>query len=440
MTSRTDRRAARGPGRVAVVIAVAVALVSAACTVNQTPTTTVKLTGRTVRVVAVWSGEEQAHFERVLHAFEQATGARVEYTSAGHDIKAFLDRLLAEGRPPDIAFVPQPGVLEHYARAHRLVAVDRLVRAAVARNYARVWARLGSVDGRLYGVWFKAADKSLVWYDVGAFERVGVVPPDDLDGLVSVAHALVGSGLPAFSVGGADSWTLTDWFENLYLRLAGPQRYDMLAAHRIRWTDESVKQTLRALSSLLAPELVAGGVAGALHTTYEASVEQVFGAVPAAAMVFEGDFVGGLIKANTHAALGVDADVFPFPGAGTSRAIVGGGDAAVLMTHSAAGGDLLRFLAGPQAAAVWATQGGFISPNVNLDLAVYPDEISRSIARSVLDSGDDFHFDLSDLQPADFGSSPDRGLRKELQDFLVSRDVDGTATRLEAEATAAFGG
>ena len=75
----------------------------------------------------------------------------------------------------------------------------------------------------------------------------------------------------------------------------------------------------------------------------------------------------------------------------------------------------------------------------NVDLAVYPDELSRSIARSLLDSGNDFRFGLSDLQPIGFGGVEGQGLRKELQDFLVSRDVDTTASRLEAEARAAFG-
>ena len=76
-------------------------------------------------------------------------------------------------------------------------------------------ARFGG--GTLYGVWFKAANKSLIWYDVGAFERAGVVPPPDIDPLASAGARARRSGVPAFAVGGADGWTLTDWFENLYL-------------------------------------------------------------------------------------------------------------------------------------------------------------------------------------------------------------------------------
>ncbi len=38
--------------------------------------------------------------------------------------------------------------------------------------------------------------------------------------------------MPAYSIGGADGWTLTDLFENIYLRQAGPEKYDQLSDAR----------------------------------------------------------------------------------------------------------------------------------------------------------------------------------------------------------------
>ena len=64
----------------------------------------------------------------------------------------------------------------------------------------------------------------LIWYNIGVFERAGVVPPPDIDGAGVPGGQAVRSGTPAFAVGGADGWTLADWFSNLYLRLAGPAR------------------------------------------------------------------------------------------------------------------------------------------------------------------------------------------------------------------------
>ena len=398
-----------------------------------------QLRGANIEVLAVWSGAEQERFEGVLAGFEERTGAEVTYTSAGHGIAPELATRLALARPPDLAFLPQPGLLRRYAREGVLTPVPDLA-DEVQRDFGPVWRGLASVDDRLYGVPFKAANKSLLWYDVAAFQRAGVVPPDDVAGLLDVARALAASGVPAFSVGGGDGWTLTDWFENLYLRVAGGARYDLLAEHRLPWTDPSVTTTLRLLLDILSPGLVAGGMEAAVQTRFEDSVVQAFTPPGSGAMVFEGDFVAGVVTARTPAQLGVDVDVFPFPSVDQSGpAAVGGGDFAVLMKPSAAGAALMRYLASPDAAARWAAAGGFISPNVNLDLSVYPDDVTRGLARGVLDAGEEFRFDLSDLTPAAFGGTEGQGLRARLQQLLVSRDVAGTAAGLEADAAAAYG-
>jgi alpha-glucoside transport system substrate-binding protein len=426
--------------RVAAVLAAVLAACSAAaCSAGPAASPGPGLRGQKVEVAAVWSGVEQRNFELVLRAFTRQTGVAVSYTSVGYSVPAFLNARLAEGRPPDVAFLPQPGLLRMYAAEHRLVPLNDIADDVVAANYSPAWRQLGSVGGTLYGVWFKAANKSLIWYNEGVFERAGVAPPASIDGLVSLAHQLARSGESAFSVGGQNGWTLADWFSNLYLRLAGPARYDLLAAHKLPWTDPSVTATLQLMARVLDPDVIAGGPREALVTSYQQSVQRAFADPPAAAMVFEGDFVAGIITGATRAVLGADADVFPFPALGQpGPMVVAGGDAAVLMRRSAAGEALIRDLASPQAAAIWAGVGGFISPDINLGLSVYPDAISRSIAASLLQAGDNFRFSLSDLTPAGFGGTEGQGMRKILQQFLVSRDVNATATALEQAAREAY--
>jgi alpha-glucoside transport system substrate-binding protein len=407
------------------------------------------LRGQRLEVLAVWSGSEQEAFTAVLRRFEQLSGASVTYSAVGRGMAAALDARVADGSPPDIAFLPQPGLLRRYAHEGRLVQLDESVAATVERNYTEPWRALGSVDGRRFGVWFKAANKSLIWYNLGVFERLGVVPPEDLDGLLRLAATLADAGLPAFSVAGGEGWTLTDWFENLYLRLAGPELYDQLARHEIPWTHDSVKAGLRLFDQVLDDRFLAGGAEGARTTTFESSVQAVLAEPPAAAMVFEGDFVAGVVRSATRAQVGVDVDAFAFPrippidvadpSAAGAVPVVGGGDAAVLLRPSAAGMALLRFLAEPEAAAIWAARGGFVSPNRNLDLAAYPDETSRSLARNLLEAGDALGFDLSDLAPASFGGIEGQGLRAGLQEHLRTRNIDATTAGLEAAASIAFG-
>ncbi|HEX6420291.1 MAG TPA: ABC transporter substrate-binding protein [Acidimicrobiales bacterium] len=427
----------------AVVAAVAAVLAFPAVACESGDSGPPDLSGEVIEVVAVWQDAEAAAFRQVLDAFEARTGAAVELTStAGRDIAAVLDARIAGGDPPDVAVLPQPGLLARYAREGAIHPLGAELSAAVRDRYGTPWRRLATVAGDLYGVWYKAANKSLIWYSLGAFERAGVVPPDDLDRLGDVADALAASGTPPFAVAAApeEAWVLTDLFENLYLRVAGPQRYDALAERRLPWTDQSVRATLSLFADLFAPANLAGGLDGALAWQLPDAAAAVFSPEPAAAMVVEGDFVPGRVPAGTGARLGVDVDVAPFPERQAGgRGVVGGGDAAVLMRPGTAAEELLRFLATAEAGEIWAAQGGFLSPNEDVELRAYPDDRTRDIARALLDAGDGFRFDLSDLQPAEFGASTDRGMWGILRDFLADpSDVAGTVERLEAAAAAAW--
>jgi hypothetical protein len=244
------------------------------------------------------------------------------------------------------------------------------------------------------------------------------------------------------AIGAADGWVLTDWFENVYLRTAGPELYDQLSNHEIPWTDQSVKDALAVLAELFSqPDMIAGGIDGALQTEFPQSVTETFSDPPDAAQVYEGDFVAGVITGDTDAELGTDASFYPFPNIDDSEpSVVGGGDVAVLFTDSEAGRALMEYLASPAAAEVWAAEGGFISPNENLDLEVYPDEVSQNLASEVVDA-EVFRFDMSDLQPAAFGGTVGQGLWAQFQDFFRDpSDIDGITQQMEQAAVQAYGG
>lgn len=402
------------------------------------------LKGETVEVAAVWSGAEQEKFKAVLDEFKKSTGAEVKYTSTGDDIATVLGSQIQGGKPPDVAVLPQPGLMNDLAKQGALKPLNAKASDAVSENYAEVWKTLGTADGKLYGVWLKAANKSLMWYNTTAFEDAGVQPPKTWDDFKSTLSTISDSGLAPLSVAGADGWTLTDWFENVYLQVAGPENYDKLAKHELKWTDQTVKDTLKILSELWGGQnTVPGGPKGALSVKFEQSVTNVFGDTPKAAIVFEGDFVGGVIGSESKAKVGETAKFFSFPEvkSGAGNSVVGAGDVAVALKDSKGAMGLLEYLATPQAAEIWAAQGGFVSPNKNVDLEKYADEPTRQIAEAVIESGESFRFDLSDLQPAAFGATVGKGMWKVLQDFLGNpTSVDATASRLEAEAAKAYGG
>ncbi|TQL22204.1 carbohydrate ABC transporter substrate-binding protein (CUT1 family) [Streptomyces sp. SLBN-134] len=401
-----------------------------------------KLDGETLEVAAVWTGAEQKNFKQVLAEFEKRTGAKVTFVPAQDPIINFLGSKIAGGAPPDVALLPQPGAIKQAVDKGWAKPLGAGATKELGKNYSQGWQDIGKVDGKQYGVYYKAANKSLIWYNAQVFENAGASEPKTWDELLTTAQTVYDSGVTPFSVGGADGWTLTDWFENIYLSQAGPEKYDQLARHEIKWTDPSVKEALTTLAEVWGKkDYVAGGSSGALQTEFPASVTQTFtgGDQPKAGMVYEGDFVQVNIG-ETKAEVGTDAKVFPFPAVGDTAPVVSGGDAAVILEDSKAAQALATFLASPDAAAIQAKLGGFLSPNKAIDPSAYPNDVQKKIAEALIASGDDFRFDMSDQAPQAFGGTPGKGEWKALQDFLKNpKDVAGAQAKLEADAAAAYG-
>src|SRR5919201_6166480 len=224
-------------------------------------------------ITGVWTGPEQKNFQAVLDGFQKKfPGVKVKYTSSGDNTPTVLATAVQGGNPPDLASVSQPGLVKDFANRGALKPIT-FAKATIAKNYTPSWITLGTIKGKLYGLVFKGANKSTVWYNVKSFKNAGVTAPKNWPALLKAAKTLHASGTPAYAIGGADGWTLTDLFENIYLRQAGAAKYDLLTDHKIKWTDASVKAALRTMAKIVGDtDNIPGGKSGALQTDFPTSV------------------------------------------------------------------------------------------------------------------------------------------------------------------------
>src|SRR5690242_11147130 len=118
---------------VALLALIALVALSASCTSRGTQPASLR--GARLQVIAVWSGTEQRRFAAVIREFEADTGAVVRYTPAGHSISDVLAAREARHELPDVAFIPQPGLLREYAHDRLIVPLDAGTVTEVARNY-----------------------------------------------------------------------------------------------------------------------------------------------------------------------------------------------------------------------------------------------------------------------------------------------------------------
>lgn len=249
---------------------------------DKTPASSVKLpklNGKSVEIAAVWTGDEQKNFKQVLTEFEKRTGAKVTFVPAQDPIINFLGSKVVGGAPPDVAMLPQPGAIKQAVDKKWAKPLGKDAEAQLAKNYSQGWQDLGKVGDKQYGAYYKAANKSLVWYNTKVFENAAAKEPKSWKELLSTSQAIYDSGVTPFSVGGADGWPLTDWFENIYLSQAGPEKYDQLAKHEIKWTDPSVKDALTTLAQLwgkkdFLAERQQGGRADRVHEVGRADLHR----------------------------------------------------------------------------------------------------------------------------------------------------------------------
>src|SRR5699024_2784544 len=89
------------------------------------------LSGVQLEVAGVWSGEEQDAFEAVLGAFEDETGAEITYTSAGDDLPTVLQTQVDGETPPNVAVLPQPGLIAEFVEKEALQPLSEKTREAL---------------------------------------------------------------------------------------------------------------------------------------------------------------------------------------------------------------------------------------------------------------------------------------------------------------------
>ena len=135
-----------------------------------------------ISALGIWAGEEQKSFQAVIDKFNETyPNVSVKYRTAGDNLPTVLGTAVQGGNPPDVAFIAQPATIQEFATEGDAKPLDFAEDAAVT-NLGQSVADTATFDGKLYGLLFKAANKSLGWYNTQVFEDAGVEPARDLRG------------------------------------------------------------------------------------------------------------------------------------------------------------------------------------------------------------------------------------------------------------------
>jgi alpha-glucoside transport system substrate-binding protein len=347
--------------------------------------------------------------------FEECTGIKINYQGD----KSFEAQILVRakaGNPPDLAIVPQPGLLKQLVATGKAVEAPPEVAANVDKFWGEDWKGLATIDGKFYAAPLGANVKSFVWYSPKMFKDGGYTIPTTLAELKALSDKIAGKGdvkpwCAGIGSDAATGWPVTDWMEDMMLRLNGPDVYDQWVNHEIPFNGPESTAALDAVGQYLKnPDYVNGGfgdVKSIASTAFQDGGQPILSGQ--CYMHRQASFYAANWPEGTDVSENGDVFAFYFPAEdASSKPVLGGGEF------------ILAFNAKPEVKAfqtflssdTWANEkvanspaGGWVSANKGMDASKLKSPIDKLSAEILQDPNAVFRFDGSDQMPGAVGSN-----------------------------------
>lgn len=363
----------------------------------------------TLKISGPETGSEADGFTEAFEAFTAETDVEVEYTGS-RDFETQI-RVASEGGDlPDIAVIPQPGLVKDLADHITPVPAEVLDKHQDQfNNY--LW-ELVTVDDEVLGVPNKADVKSLVWYSPKTFKEKGYEVPDTWDEMIALQDKMKGDGIAPWCIGiesgDATGWTLTDWMEDVMLRLHGPDVYDQWVAHEIPFNDPKVAEAGKVIEEIWFTQ---GNVLNGRQSIASTGFAQAGLPITEGkcGMHRQANFYGAQFAEKGDVKFGEDGDVnvfyLPTINDKFGKVLLSGGTYVVAFNDNPSTIKAMEFLASPEYANArnQAEKGGFLSPNQEHDTSLYAEDLDRTLAELLVEA-DPVRFDGSDNMPSEVGA------------------------------------
>jgi alpha-glucoside transport system substrate-binding protein len=400
------------------------------------------LNGKTITVyTSIVEPEDQPHIDS-YKPFEQCTGAKVVYEGS-KEFEAQLPVRVQAGSPPDIAYVPQPGLLATLVRQTGAVKpAPAGVAANVDQYFPETFKSAGSVDGTLYAAPLGSNVKSFVWYSPKAFQAKGYTVPKTWDEMIALSDRIVAEGgkpwCAGIGSGEATGWPLTDWLEDVMLRENGPEVYDQWVSHAIPFNAPQVNAALDRVGSVLKnPAYVNGGlgdVSSIATTTFQDGGLPILDET--CYMHRQANFYAANWPEGTDITENGDVYAFELPpiNPASPQTILVGAEFVAAFSDRPEVQAFQAYLSSPE----WANekakagsalgQSGWVSANTGFDPANLSSPIDRLSAEILQDEGNTFRFDGSDLMPAAVGAAT---FWRGMTDWITGKSTGDALTFIE---------
>jgi alpha-glucoside transport system substrate-binding protein len=386
------------------------------------------LSGTTVSLYATFIDTEGAEYEQSFAQFAECTGATIAYEGS-RDFEAQLPVRVEAGAAPDIAILPQPGLLKTMVATGKVVPAPSTVAANVDQYWSASWKAYGTVDGTFYAAPLGASAKSFVWYAPQMFADAGYEIPTTWAELVDLTAQIAADGdvkpwCVGIESGTATGWPATDWVEDVVLRFAGGTAYDQWVTHDRPFNDPAIVEALTELGQLLKNDAyVNAGIGDVQSIAAEPWTDAGYPIVEGqcylhrAASFYQTNWT----TLDPDLTVGPDGDVWAFPLPGVKageQPVIGGGDFVAAFADRPEVAAFQAYLSSAEwaKAKATATPQGWVTANKGLDRSLLKSPMDQLAFDVLSDPGVEFRFDGSDLMPSEVGAG---SFWREMTDYFA---------------------
>ncbi len=217
---------------------------------------------------------------------------------------------------------------------------------------------------------------------------------------------------------------MTDWIEDVMLRVASPEDYDAWVAGELKFDSPQVNEALDYIEAIWFNDAYVYGGRTAIPTiAFGDAPKPMFEETPKCWFNRQGNFVTSFFP--EEAVAGVDYDFFYLPpiDAEFGKPVLGAGDIYAMYNDRPEVRAVIQYFSTGESLKVWVETGGAILTHNDADLNWYVDPVTRGVAETIRNATT-FRFDGSDLMPGAVGAGT---FWKYMTDY-----VSGSITRQEA--------
>ena len=352
------------------------------------------------------------YFEEELDLISKDLNVKIRYVPFS-DIESEIIRG-TNTKEFDLAIIPNPqGVVNLGERGYLHSVSTALNDEVLTKNYSKHLQEIttSQKDNINYGVLFRLIPNSLIWYDVGKYERLGSPNFESFEDMISFTKQYSSFDNPLWCMdiesGASTGWIATNWLEDLILHEYGPDIYDDWFKQIITSQNNEITLSILNIGKLIFDEnAVYGGNQRIISKEFRNNYRNLLDEDISCVFSWSGHFASMYFPSNKS--YEYDYDFFKFPSKSNKNAMVGIGDSLVILNESNKSIEVFRSLVDDNFGQSWISKrdSAFISGNKNSNIEQIENKMllkETLLVRNALNE-DLFRYDASELMERRIGA------------------------------------